>query len=102
MAPRPIVGLNTSGGYTHVVSVAAFRNHHTITMELRAAVSATGAVVAGTLDGGGFYRMPTTGVIYTGSQTDRMSGDGRTIVGTVADSRGIRQAAIWQHATEWR
>jgi probable HAF family extracellular repeat protein len=67
-------------------------------------VSATGTVVTGTLDGGGgFYWMPTTGVISTGGNSAAsVSRDGRTIVGSAADSRGIVQAAIWQRAAEWR
>ena len=52
-------------------------------------VSATGAVVADTLDrGGGFYWMPTTGVISTGArQSTAVSRDGRTIAGSETDSR---------------
>ena len=67
-------------------------------------VSATGAIVVGSLDGGGgFYWMPTTGVIFNGGNAAaNVSRDGRTIVGQAADSRGITQAAIWQRATEWR
>jgi probable HAF family extracellular repeat protein len=69
-----------------------------------AKVGAAGAIVAGTLDGGGgFYWMPTTGVIFTGGkETQGVSGDGRTLVGKAADSRGIEQAAIWLRAAEWR
>jgi probable HAF family extracellular repeat protein len=71
---------------------------------LPGAVSASGAVVAGGLaDGGGFYWMPTTGTVYIGGLgASSVSGDGSTIVGTAADSRGIHQAAIWQRAAEWR
>ena len=67
-------------------------------------VSGSGAVVAGGLaGGGGFYWMPTTGVISIGGlSASSVSRDGSTIVGTAADSRGIRQAAIWQRAAEWR
>ena len=66
-------------------------------------VSASGAVVAGGLSsGGGFYWMPTTGVIYIGGLgATSVSRDGSTIVGTALDSRGI-QAAIWLRAAEWR
>jgi probable HAF family extracellular repeat protein len=69
-----------------------------------ASVSGTGAVVAGTLDGGGgFYWMPTTGVISIGGlQADAVSRDGRTIVGAAVDSRLVRQAAIWKRAAEWQ
>ena len=66
-------------------------------------VSGTGAVVAGTLDGGGgFYWMPTTGVISIGGvQADAVSRDGRTIVGTAIGS-SLMQAAIWKRAAEWQ
>ena len=66
-------------------------------------VSGTGAVVAGTLDGGGgFYWMPTTGVISIGGvQADAVSRDGRTIVGTAIGS-SLTQAAIWKRAAEWQ
>ena len=66
-------------------------------------VSASGAVVVGGLATvGGFYWMPTTGAIYIGGLgATSVSGDGSTIVGAAADSRGI-QAAIWQRAAEWR
>jgi probable HAF family extracellular repeat protein len=68
------------------------------------AVSASGAIVVGTLGaGGGFYWMPTTGVIFIGGKAaESVSRDGGTIVGTVADSRGIEQAAIWLRAAEWQ
>ena len=67
-------------------------------------VSATGAVVSGTFDGGGgFYWMPTTGVISIGGwQAGAVSRDGRTIVGVAKDSRGVEQAAVWARAAEWR
>jgi len=69
-----------------------------------ASVSATGAVLVGTLDGGGgFYWMPTTGVISDGGVSSAaVSRDGRTIVGRAADSSRIEQAAIWRRATEWQ
>jgi len=68
-----------------------------------ASVSAGGAVVAGGLStGGGFYWMPTTGVIYTGGLfATKVSRDGKVIVGQAIDAR-LRQAAIWQRGTEWR
>jgi probable HAF family extracellular repeat protein len=71
---------------------------------LAVGVSATGAVVVGDMDGGGgFYWMPTTGVIAIGGyQASNVSRDGRTIVGIARDSGGIRQAAIWVRAAEWR
>jgi len=69
-----------------------------------ASVSATGAVLVGTLDGGGgFYWMPTTGVISNGGVSSAaVSRDGRTIVGTAADANRIEQAAIWRRAAEWQ
>ena len=68
-----------------------------------AAVSASGAVVVGGLTPGGFYWMPTTGVVFAGGvMASGVSRDGRTIVGEARDSRGIRQAAIWLRAAEWR
>jgi probable HAF family extracellular repeat protein len=71
---------------------------------LPASVSAGGAVVVGSLQvGGGFYWMPTTGVIYAGGRSaTRVSRDGKVIVGQADDARGNRQAAIWQRGTEWR
>ena len=68
-----------------------------------AGVSAGGAVVAGALGtGGGFYWMPTTGVIFAGGLfATKVSRDGKVIVGQAVDAR-LRQAAIWQRATEWR
>ena len=71
---------------------------------LASAVSASGSVVVGGLaDGGAFYWMPTTGVVFAGGMTaDGVSGDGHTIVGWARDVAGIQQAAIWQRATEWR
>jgi probable HAF family extracellular repeat protein len=72
---------------------------------LPAAVSASGAVVAGGFNGGlgAFYWMPTTGVIFAGGVTaDGVSRDGHTIVGWARDSSRIQQAAIWTGGTEWR
>ncbi len=67
-------------------------------------VSASGAILVGNLEaGGGFYWMPTTGVIFNGGNgAANVSRDGRTVVGSAADSRGIAQAAIWLRATEWQ
>ena len=64
----------------------------------------SGSIAAGSFyEGGGFYWMPTTGVISIGGRTaSGVSRDGRTIVGTALDSRGIRQAAIWLRAAEWK
>src|SRR6185295_8879226 len=71
---------------------------------LRTGVSASGAVVSGGFNtGGGFYWMPTTGVIFAGGvQALGVSRDGHTIVGGARDSSGIRQAGIWTRGTEWR
>ena len=67
-------------------------------------VNASGSVVVGGLrTGGGFYWMPTTGVIYLGgNDAVESSRDGRTIVGSALDARKVKQAAIWQRAAEWR
>ena len=66
-------------------------------------ISASGMVVGGLRSGGGFYWLPTTGVVYVGGQTaDSVSLDGRTIVGTAPDTRNVTQAAIWQRVAEWR
>ena len=71
---------------------------------LPAAVSANNLVVVGGLDGGGgFYWMPTKGVLFNGGEVSNdVSGDGRTIVGIVKDVGGISQAGIWIGSTEWR
>jgi probable HAF family extracellular repeat protein len=72
---------------------------------LPAAMSASGAVVAGVINDtlNAFYWMPTTGVIFAGGvAADGVSRDGRTIVGWAKDSRGVDQAAIWVRGTEWR
>jgi probable HAF family extracellular repeat protein len=67
-----------------------------------ASVSAGGAVVVGSLTVGGFYWMPTTGVIYAGGVlASSVSRDGKVIVGRAIDG-GLLQAAIWQSGTEWR
>jgi probable HAF family extracellular repeat protein len=67
-------------------------------------VNASGSVVVGGLrTGGGFYWMPTTGVIYLGgNDAVESSRDGRTIVGSGIDARKVKQAGIWQRAAEWR
>ena len=66
-------------------------------------ISASGMVVGGLRSGGGFYWLPTTGVVFVGGQiAEAVSLDGRTIVGTAPDSRNVTQAAIWQRAAEWR
>jgi probable HAF family extracellular repeat protein len=70
---------------------------------LPAGVSASGAVVAGGLStAGGFYWMPTTGVVFIGGlAASAVSRDGSTIVGSALGS-GVSQAAIWLRAAEWR
>jgi probable HAF family extracellular repeat protein len=68
-------------------------------------LSASGAVVSGGFNEGkgGFYWMPTTGVIFAGGvQALGVSRDGHTIIGSARDSRGIQQAGIWTRGTEWR
>ena len=67
-------------------------------------VSAAGTMVVGNLDftGASAYWMPTSGTIYIGGLFGRGSRDGRTIVGSALDSRGIQQAGIWLRGTEWR
>jgi probable HAF family extracellular repeat protein len=103
-----------------ILTMSTFRLHaddHTLLVELNprssalpTGVSASGAILVGALTAaggqvaaGGFYWMPTTGVIYLGgSQALGVSRDGRTIVGQAADGRGITQAAIWVRSTEWR
>ena len=71
---------------------------------LVAAVNANATTVVGSFDGpGGFYWMPTTGLVYIGGQRAAgVSRDGRAIVGDARDARGISQAGIWLRATEWR
>lgn len=68
------------------------------------AVSANNMVVGGGLDsGGGFYWTPIHDVVFNGGDTaSDVSGDGRTIVGTVRDHGGISQAGIWIARTVWQ
>jgi probable HAF family extracellular repeat protein len=67
-------------------------------------VNANGTLVVGGFgEGGGFYWMPTTGVISLGGDSAvESSRDGRTIVGNASDARRVRQAGIWQRAAEWK
>ena len=67
-------------------------------------VGANGSIVTGSfMAGGGFYWMPTTGVIQVGGkEAAGVSRDGKTIVGTATDRQNIEQAAIWQRSAEWR
>jgi probable HAF family extracellular repeat protein len=72
---------------------------------LPAAMSASGAVVAGVINDtlNAFYWMPTTGLVFAGGvAANAVSRDGRTIVGSAKDSRSVTQAAIWLRASEWR
>jgi probable HAF family extracellular repeat protein len=67
-------------------------------------VNAAGTIVVGSFEdgSGGFYWMPTTGVVFIGGDlASSVSRDGRTIVGA-ARERGIQQAGIWLRGTEWR
>jgi probable HAF family extracellular repeat protein len=67
-------------------------------------VSGSGAVVAGSLaNGGGFYWMPTTGVVSIGGvAASTVSRDGTTIVGNAFGPGAVINAAIWQRAAEWK
>ena len=67
-------------------------------------VGANGATVVGGLaSGGGFYWMPTSGVVYAGGlSAAAVSRDGRTIVGEAENAQKVQQAAIWQRGTEWK
>jgi probable HAF family extracellular repeat protein len=67
-------------------------------------VNASGSIVVGGLRPiGGFYWMPTTGVVFLGGTAAvETSRDGRTIVGNAFDARRVEQAGIWQRAAEWR
>ena len=66
-------------------------------------ISASGMVVGSLISGGGFYWLPTKGVIYVGGQmAEAVSLHGDTIAGTAYDARNVTQAAIWQRAAEWR
>lgn len=71
-----------------------------------ASMSADGTVVVGVWgnEGPAWRWTPETGVVDIGSvsQQVKVSGDGRTIVGTAKDSQGIKYAAIWQGGKDWR
>jgi len=69
------------------------------------AVGGNGAIVVGGLRaGGGFYWMPTTGVIYIGGkEAIAVSRDGQTIVGTGINAPDARfEAGKWLRAAEWQ
>jgi len=67
-------------------------------------VGANGSmIVGGFRRGGGFYWMPTTGVVFVGGNSaSSISRDGKTIVGTAFDSQRRSQAAIWLRSAEWK
>jgi probable HAF family extracellular repeat protein len=66
-------------------------------------VSSDATVVGGFAAGGGFYWLPTTGLVFIGGrQALATSRDGDTIVGEALDAGGRQQAAIWLRGTEWR
>jgi len=67
------------------------------------AVSSDMTVVGGLGQGGGFYWLPTSGlVLIGGKQALSTSRDGDTIVGEALDAGGRQQAALWLRGTEWR
>jgi probable HAF family extracellular repeat protein len=66
-------------------------------------VNSTGTAVGSLTTGGGFYWMPTTGVVYVGgSGAVAVSRGAERIAGLALDARQVQQAAIWQRAAEWR
>jgi probable HAF family extracellular repeat protein len=92
-----IVGAETNAGDQAVMFTLA-------DSALPADVGANGSTVVGSFRrGGGFYWMPTTGVVFVGgSSASSVSQDGKTIVGTAFDGARVSQAAIWQRGSEWR
>jgi probable HAF family extracellular repeat protein len=63
------------------------------------------AMVVGVMraTGGGFYWLPTTGVIQVGGQgAAAVSRAGESIIGDAENAQRISQAAIWLRAAEWR
>jgi probable HAF family extracellular repeat protein len=66
-------------------------------------ISSNSLVVGALRSGGGFYWLPTKGVIYVGGEeAEAVSRNGDTIAGTASDTRNLTQAAIWQRGAEWR
>src|SRR5262245_44325108 len=67
-------------------------------------VGANGSMVVGSFQNvGGFYWMPTSGVVFVGGVgAASVSRDGKTIVGTAFDSQRRQQAAVWQRSAEWK
>ena len=70
-----------------------------------AGMSADGSVVVGVWgnEGPAWRWTAETGVVDIGSvsQQVKISRDGRTIVGTAKDAKGIAHAAIWQSGKQW-
>lgn len=100
-------------GYPHINAVSGTSAEKPLFIELPPAalpvdVSGAGFTVVGFLQGGsrwggGFYWMPTTGVVPIGGNSAiAISADGRTIVGRALDEQGRENAAIWMGGTEWR
>jgi probable HAF family extracellular repeat protein len=66
-------------------------------------ISANSMVVGELRSGGGFYWLPTTGVIYVGGQrAEAVSRNGDVITGIAYGPGNVTEAAIWQRAAEWR
>jgi probable HAF family extracellular repeat protein len=66
-------------------------------------VASDSTVVGAFGEGGGFYWLPTSGLVFIGGrQALATSRNGDTIVGEAIHSNGSQQAAIWQRGTEWR
>ena len=69
-------------------------------------MSADGQVVVGVWGslGPAWRWTPATGVVNIGSisQTVAVSADGKTIVGTANDDKGVGYAAIWQSGRQWQ
>ena len=97
LAAIVILGAHTNAGDQAVMITLA-------DSALPSDVGANGSmVVGGFRSGGGFYWMPTTGVVYVGGKgASSVSRDGKTIVGTAVDGRQVSQAAVWQRTAEWR
>ena len=78
------------------------------TLALAYAVGANGFVVGGAFyhplgKGPALHWMPTSAVTNIGgSSVMALSRDGKTLVGTAYDGRGLEQAAIWAGGTSWR
>src|SRR5262245_16914024 len=68
-------------------------------------MSGDGSVVVGVWgsEGPAWRRTAATGVVDIGSisQTVAVARDGRTVVGTAKDAKGVGYAAIWQSGKQW-